>query len=259
MDEFESSDAPDAAEEAGEAEQADVAGEAPQAEEAEEFEFPSLPSRLFNVFLSPGKVMEAIAQKPAWAGALLVGAFLVALQTALIPWDLTREMMIEAQRQAALEAGREAPVMPEAIMNVLRYATPVIGMIGITLFTFFFAGVYWLIFSFVLGDEGRYRQYLAVGTHALFVPAVIGLALVPVKIMTEDVSMTLNLGNFLLFLPEGYLSNVFRAMDLTGIWSALIIAQGAHAIDPKRSFGSAAVVTLGITLVQALIVAIFAS
>ncbi len=130
-------------------------------------------------------------------------------------------------------------------------------MIAITLFTFFFAGVYWLIFSFVLGDEGRYRQYLAVGTHALFVPAIIGLALVPLKVMTEDVTMTLNLGNLLFFLPEGYLSNVFRAMDATSIWSALIIAQGAHSIDPKRSFGSAAVVTLGITLVFALIFASF--
>ena len=258
MDEFESGGAPEEAEKDLEAEQADVAVEASEAEDAVESELPSLPKRLFDVFLSPGKVMKAIAQNPAWVGALLVGVFLIALQTALIPWDLTREMMIEAQRQAALEAGREAPVMPEAVMNVLRYATPVIGMIVMTLFTFFFAGVYWLIFSFVLGDEGRYRQYLAVGTHALFVPAVIGLALVPVKIMTGDVAMTLNLGNFLFFLPEGYLSNVFRAMDVTGIWSALIIAQGAHSIDAKRSFGSAAAVTLGVALVLAMIAAMFA-
>jgi len=175
MDEFESGGAPEEAEKDLEAEQADVAVEASEAEDAVESELPSLPKRLFDVFLSPGKVMKAIAQNPAWVGALLVGVFLIALQTALT-WDLTREMMIEAQRQAALEAGREAPVMPEWFMNVLRYATPIIGMIVITLFTFFFAGVYWLIFSFVLGDEGRYRQYLAVGTHALFVPAIIGLA-----------------------------------------------------------------------------------
>lgn len=143
MDEFESGGAPEEAEKDLEAEQADVAVEASEAEDAVESELPSLPKRLFDVFLSPGKVMKAIAQNPAWVGALLVGVFLIALQTALIPWDLTREMIIEAQRQAALEAGREAPVMPEAVMNVLRYATPVIGMIAMTLFTFFFAGVYW--------------------------------------------------------------------------------------------------------------------
>ena len=45
MDEFESSEVP---------------------EEAEPSELPSLPSRLFNVFLSPGKVMEALSKNPAW-------------------------------------------------------------------------------------------------------------------------------------------------------------------------------------------------
>ena len=221
---------------------------------AEKAEIPSLASRLFNVFLSPGKVMEAVAQNPAWVGALLVGAFLIAVQTALIPFD----MIMETQRQAALEAGRDVPEMPEAMMNVMRFVTPVFAVIGIALLTFFSAGLYWLIFSFALGDEGRYRQYLAVGTHALFVPAVIGLALVPLKIMTGDAQATLNLGNFMFFLPDGYLSNVFRLMDLTGIWSALIVAQGAHSIEPKRSFGSAAAILLAITFAFALIFATFA-
>ena len=228
--------------------------ESHSADAPEESEIPALPVRLLNVFLSPGKVMETVAKNPMWVGALLVGASLVAVQAALIPVDL----MLEAQRQAALDAGREAPELPEAFMNVMRYVTPVFWMIGIALFTFFSAALYWLIFSFVLGDEGRYRQYLAVGTHALFVPAVIGLALVPLKIMTGDAQATLNMGLFLFFLPDGYLADVFRLMDLTGIWSALIVAQGAHAIDAKRGFGSAAVVTIGVTLAFALVFATIA-
>ena len=142
-------------------------------------------------------------------------------------------------------------------MNIMRYGTPVLAMIGTFLRTVVFAGLYWLIFSFVLGDEGRYRQYLAIGAHALFVPALIGLALVPLKIMTGDAQATLNLGSFLFFLPDGYWSNVFRLMDLTGIWSALIIAQGAHSIDAKRSFGSAAAILIAIVFIVALIFGIF--
>lgn len=142
-------------------------------------------------------------------------------------------------------------------MNAMRYITPVMAMISIVVVTFISAGLYWLVFSFVLGDDGRYRQYLAVGAHALLVPAIIGLALVPLKVMTEDPAATLNLGLFAPFLEDGYLGNVLRILDITGIWSALIVAQGAHSIDPKRSFGSAAVVTLGITLVFALIFASF--
>ena len=247
MAESQSTDAP---EEAGQTEPTD---EAVVAAEAEQSEIPSLPSRLFNVFLSPGKVMEAVAKNPVWVGALLVGAVLVALQAALIPFD----MSMETQRQAAIEAGRDMPEIPETFMNIMRYVTPVFGIIGTFLMTVVFAGLYWLIFSFVLGDEGRYRQYLAIGAHALFVPALIGLALVPLKIMTGDAQATLNLGSFLFFLPDGYWSNVFRLMDLTGIWSALIIAQGAHSIDAKRSFGSAAAILIAIVFIVALIFGIF--
>jgi hypothetical protein len=221
--------------------------------EAEQPDFPSLPSRLLNVFLSPGRVMETVAKHPVWVGALLVGALLVALQTALIPFEL----ILATQRQTMLEAGRDMPEMPETLMNVMRFVTPILATIGVSLFTFISAGLYWLIFAFVLADEGRYRQYLSVGAHALFVPAVIGLTLVPLKVMTEDPQATLNLGLFLFFVSDGYWADAFRLMDLTSLWSALIVAQGAHSIDPRRSFGSAAAIVIGITLAFALIFAIF--
>ncbi len=237
MDESQSAEASEETEGAGSAERSD---EAIGVAEAEQSEIPLLPSRLVNVFVSPGKVMETVAKNPVWVGAL-------------IPVDL----IMETQRQAALEAGRDMPEIPEAFMNLMRFVTPVIGMVGIALFTFFTAGLYWLIFSFVLGDEGSYRQYLAVGTHALFVPAVIGLALVPLKIVTGDAQATLNLGNFNFFLPNGYWADVLRLVDLTGIWSALIVAHGAHTIDPKRSFGTAAAVVLGIMFAFALFFAAF--
>ena len=219
--------------------------------EEEEVAFPSLFTRFIDVFFSPGKAMEAVARNPAWVGALLVGVFLIALATALIPF----EMVMESQ----LEAGRDAPEMPEAMMNVMGIITPIFAVIGVTLVSFFVAGLYWLIFSFMLGDEGRYRQYLAVGTHASLIPAVALLALVPLKLKTGDAALTLNLGNILVFLPEGYLAAAAKAVDLIGVWSALVVAQGAHAIDSKRSFGSAAAILLTITFAIALIVGYFTS
>jgi hypothetical protein len=50
-----------------------------------------------------------------------------------------------------------------------------------------------------------------------------------------------------------------KAVDLIGVWSALVVAQGAHAIDSKRSFGSAAAILLTITFAIALIVGYFTS
>jgi hypothetical protein len=59
------------------------------------------------------------------------------------------------------------------------------------------------------------------------------------------------------FLEDGYLLNVFKAFDLTQIWASLVIAQGATAIDSRRSFGSAAAFIIGLLLVVALIAARF--
>ncbi|HBD99146.1 MAG TPA: hypothetical protein DC060_13200, partial [Gemmatimonadetes bacterium] len=79
---------------------------------------------VLNVFLSPGKLMDAIAQTPAVAGALGTAAFLIAVSTLLIP----AEMMAETMRQAAINAGGQTP--PEAFMNAMRYITPVMAMIS---------------------------------------------------------------------------------------------------------------------------------
>ena len=68
-------------------------------------EIPGLARRALDTFFSPGKVAEALAQKPVWAGALILGGLLVILQTALIPvevWEATF-------REAALERGGDVP------------------------------------------------------------------------------------------------------------------------------------------------------
>ena len=124
--------------------------------------------------------------------------------------------------------------------------------------TFLFAGVYNVVFAFVLGDEGSYKQYLAVVSHAWFIPALFALLLVPLKISSGDAQLTLNLGLFMPFLPEGYFQNLFRFLDLTQIWSVLVIAQGAHVIDRRRSFGSAAAILLVLLLLMAAVIARFA-
>lgn len=214
---------------------------------------PPLPTRLFQVFVSPGRLMERLAETPRWAGPMLISAALIALSVALIP----PEIMLEAQRMAAMERGADFPEIGDEALRFMRIAFPVGSAAATVVLSFFFAGVYTLIFAFLLGDEGRYAQYLAAVTHAWFIAALLGLAVTPLRIATEDPQYTLNLASFFFFLPDGYLLNVLRALDLTQIWSTLVIAQGAHAIDGRRSFKSAAMILLGILLATALVVGRF--
>lgn len=214
---------------------------------------PPLHVRLLWVFVSPGKLMDRLAETPRWLMAMLVSSALVGLAVGLTP----PELMLEVQRQAAIERGADFPEMSERALNVMRFVFSVVSTLSTVVFSFVFAGLYTVIFAFILGDEGRYTQYLAAVTHAWFIAALFGLLVTPLRIATGDPQYTLNLASFFFFLPDGYLYNVFRALDLTQIWSTLVIAQGVHAIDRRRSFKSAAVILLTILLAFVLVVARF--
>lgn len=218
-----------------------------------ESSLPSLPARLLAVFVSPGKLMKQLAEEPKWIGALVVSAVIVGLSVALIP----AEVFLETQRRAALERGVDFPAMSDGAINAMQVVIPVTAVLSSVLFSFVFAGIYTVIFAFILGDEGGFKQYLAAITHAWFIASLIGLLLTPLRISTGDPQFTLNLASFLFFLPDGYFLNVFRVLDLSQLWSTLVIAQGAHAIDKRRSFGSAATILISILVLVALVVARF--
>ena len=152
-----------------------------------------------------------------------------------------------------MERGVDFPELPQRMRDLMRFVFPTFAVLSTVLFTFVFAGLYTLIFAFILGDEGRFKQYLAMLAHAWFIAAVFGLLVAPLRIATENPQFTLNLASFFFFLPDGYFLNVLRALDLSQIWATLVFAQGAHAIDRRRGFGSAAAVGLGVLLAFALV------
>ncbi|MGD8320839.1 MAG: YIP1 family protein [Gemmatimonadota bacterium] len=213
----------------------------------------SFPERVAQTFFSPGKLAEGLARKPAWGLALLLGLVLIVAQTALIPEDVWNTML----RETMMARGQQLPENFSGGGTVIRLTSVLGGALGYVIMAFLFAGVVTLIFAFVMGDEGRYKQYLAILTHAWLIPAVIGLALLPLKIAQEDVRMTLNVGTFLFFLKDGYLARLASMLDLSQAWAWLVVAQGVHTIDRKRSFGSAAVVLLVFFVALSAIFAIF--
>jgi len=228
--------------------------ELPQEQPAEEAP-PASPfyRRLVDLFFSPGKLGDDLAANPVWAAALILATVLIVASMALIPPEVFAEM----QREAILRSGREVPAMPDSMIEIMRWVTPIAAGLSVFVFTFVFAGIYAVIFAFIMGDEGKYRQYLSVTAHAMIIPALAGLIITPLRISSGDPQLTFNLASFMFFLSDGYLLNFFKAMDLTSIWSGLVIAMGAHSIDNRRSFASAAMVPIGLMVVFGLIAARF--
>jgi hypothetical protein len=207
--------------------------------------------RVVEVFFSPGRLVEALARHPYWAAALVLGAVLAIVQVLLIPGDVWDAMI----REQMVARGQDASAFPGG-SSVVRIFALVGGTVGYFVMALLAAGIVTLVFAFVLGDEGRFKQYLAILAHAFLIPTIVGLALVPLKIAQADPRLTLNVGTFLFFLPAGYLLKWATMMDLSMLWAWLVVAQGARAIDPKRSFGSAAAVTMGIYVVMSALLAL---
>lgn len=228
--------------------------DAPAEEPVEEA--PPLPpfyQRFIDVFFNPGRLFRALKDRPAWVTAMLLGAVLATAMYVLIPADVWAEM----QRQALLRSGRPVQEIPAAAQNVARYMRYLGGFIGIPISEFFFAGVVTLIFSFVLGDEGTYKQYLAVVSHAWLITMTVELLLVPLKISQGDPTMTVSIGTFFFFLGEGYLLKALNLLALSKLWASLVLAAGVHAIDPKRKFATAATVFIALNVIVAFVTAAF--
>ncbi|MGW8268071.1 MAG: YIP1 family protein [Longimicrobiales bacterium] len=211
-------------------------------------------SRLARLFYAPTAVMEELKESPRWLGPVLVGAGLVLLASVLIP----KEMMLEAARLQQIRAGNEAPENMERMVGVMRTVSLVATPIFWFVWNFFLAGVVTVMFAFLLGDEGTFRQYLSVVAHAMFVGAVGALLTTPLRIQAQDLYLTLSVGTFAQgFMPDGYWLRVLQALDLFGLWSYGLIALGASVLDRRRRWGGAFLALLifavGIAMLIALV------
>lgn len=208
--------------------------------------------RVVGTFFSPGETFEGLKDEPSWAGVLLIGAGVTALATGFIPVEAW-EAMLREQLQAS---GGESPADPASMAAVVRWT----GVAGAVVFWFVWAllvaGVTTLLFAFFLGDEGRFRQYFAVVSHALLVLALGAVVTLPLKIAQSDPRVSLSLATFAVGMEEGYLYRLLRFLDLFTIWALVLVALGASRLDPARTWKGATTALLTVFLGMGLLVAI---
>lgn len=220
---------------------------------------PSLPRRVLEVFLSPGELFEALARRPAWLGAFLLGGVIVAAGALLVPQELYVEMMREQAGQAGGgSAGAEGAPDVETIAGFARIAGVVMGAIFWGVYLVLWAGAATLIFAIVLGDDATFRQYFSATSHAFLIAAIGSVLIVPLKIAGGDMTLTLSVGTFTAPLLEGgYLQRVLTGLDLFGLWSLLVLAVAASRFERARGWGSAAAILGIVWIALAMVFGIF--
>ena len=207
--------------------------------------------RVIQTFFSPGRVMRDLSREPKTIGVLLLGGVLVGLANAAIPAEIW-EQLVRSQLSAV---GEEVPSDLATPVAIARWGASIGGMIFWPILGVLVASIYSLVFLAGLGYEGRYSQYLSVTAHALMIGAVGAVALTPLRILTEDVQLTLTVGAFVPILEEGLLARFLGCLDLLNLWVAALIGLGASIIDGKRHAGASILFALGTSVLVALLLA----
>ena len=214
---------------------------------------PGLLGRYVRVFFAPDLLFQQLRIRPEWTGAWLLGACLVMVGTLFLPPDL----LVATMRERILAQGQTVPPALLEQVSRFRYVGAAGAFISWGILLAIFAGLVTLIFAFLLGHEGTYRQYLAVVAHAHLISATSVLLLVPLRIVAEDAQLLLSVGSFAIFLESGYLLRFLSFIDLFGLWVWTLVGLGVARVGRKESWAGGVVTVLMIPVTIAAVLAIF--
>ena len=219
---------------------------------------PPFLSRFWRVFTGPEALFAALAKNPAWFPVALCASLIsAAAMFTLIPADVFADGAIEQ----ALQSGNVPPEALAQMRSIPSITFKAWSVAGVFAFGFvipvILAAVTYVIFVFIRGDNGSFKQHLCVVAHAGVINAVGAAVSFAVHGRQGRLAETLSVGSFLPFLEEGYLSSFLGGLDLFALWTAAVAGIGLAQLDARRTAGSTATVLLMLVVVFAAIAAAF--
>lgn len=213
-----------------------------------------LPSRVRDLFIAPGRLGDALRVQPRWFVTTLLGAAVVALSVILIPPEIWESML----REQLLSSGEPLPEGGVASGEAVRIGAAVAAFASWFLVTAISAGLYTVLFGFVLGDEVGYRQCIAVVGHAALITALGSLLVVPIRIARRDPQVSLSLGTFVEgVLDPGFVLYFLQGLDLFALWAWVVTAILFSRLDRQRTVGSALAAVFGVSVALMAIFTLF--
>ncbi|NMA33049.1 MAG: YIP1 family protein [Clostridiaceae bacterium] len=196
--------------------------------------------RLIWLFISPGRLMEELAEKPRVLFWMIFGSV-----AAILPF-ITRMPLYEEMLRRSIIASSEymesfgIEMTPEMIEAGLPGAA-VTGLAGAFIEA---AARYalWALLFFILmrimGGEGRFKAYLSVVVHAGIIPVLYNLMLIPVSMYSGSLHQTAALTSLAsLASPEEmspHLYGLLAGIDVFAIWRFAVMAIGFTTVSKLK-------------------------
>ncbi len=211
---------------------------------------PNLIQRVILVFTSPGKLGEALRTTSPWFWTLAIVAIISAILLLLIPSDVLLQT-IEARA-----AGREqAQGQPDAetMLNIARYGGAAGALLGSFIGAAVIAGILYLAFNVMFGQDTTYKQHLSAYAHAAWIGLLGFIVVLPIWISKGDMTTQLGFGLLLADAPSSFVGHLMNSTTLFGLWGSVALGAveaglSGGRITPGKGIG----VVLGLYFVWVL-------
>jgi hypothetical protein len=216
---------------------------------------PTLPRRILDTFIAPRRLFAGFRQEAPWFDVLLISTAAAVAAATLLPDDF----FLAQVEHPVDRLGRPVVVTssPAEIARYGRYMAMLSAVGGHPILAFSLAGILSLVFTVLGGGRASYRQYLAVVSHALLIPAL-GTVLLLVARALGYATASFNLALLAPGLERGGLAlRLLAGIDPFTIWMLLVAAAGVAELDGRRSWRSAAAVLVLLYLFFDLATALF--
>lgn len=199
---------------------------------------PNLIVRIGQVFVSPGRLFEALAARPVWVDvlALLVVSGIAA--QLLLPEETFREIF------AAQVPPNADPAQVERMIGFMRKWGLAVGIISLPVSVSVVAGILLLAYNVILGGEGTFRQLFSATTHAFLIVSAGGWLVLGLILLFGSQQVVLSPAlaiEGLVDLGSGYLSRFAYRINIFSLWTCAVLGIAVSRIYPRRSAAPAAI------------------
>lgn len=220
-------------------------------------------TRIFGVFGAPVKTFADIAREPhfilCWCVQIVAGVIVAYSMVSRVGiFALARQSLAQSTRLQGMSPAVQQQVLARTagIMRVTFYFQPLAIILILLLMGWIFQGVA----NFLLGQESRYKQTLAMVSHAYLPQTLLGLLyLIPVYTNSGNFNLTNPLGTNPAFFMDkaatpAFLYALCTHIDIFSIWLVLLLAVGlAQLSGRKGKFGSALAAVGGLWVLYILV------
>ncbi|UCC73072.1 MAG: YIP1 family protein [Gemmatimonadota bacterium] len=180
-------------------------------------------------FTSPGKLGEALRQTSPWFWTLAIVAIVSVIVFLLIPADIF-QAAVEAQARARGQDVQD----PGAALRIARIGGAAGALLGTFVAAFVIAGVLYLAFNVMFGQDTTYKQHLSAAAHMYWINLVGFLVVVPIWISRGDMTTQLGFGLLLQDAPETFVGHFLNSITIFGLWAAAALGAMESGVSGGR-------------------------